>query len=300
MTTDDLDRLEQIANAATPGPWAWRDSGGMFVTPGPVIEGSDPPRLYPYGKAVLLAQYEYDTGADIDASDEDRGHIAAFHPETAQQLITALRTEREARATAERERDALARALDRAWGAVRAGLEADAYRAGKWDLAHAIEHRVHDLAQQVEALRQERETLDIKLAGCGVAALSNTDETRAQRIGRDNPYWSASYGDVCNAVDREMALRAALTTAQQDAARLREALVKAWQSIETAPRDGAPILGWCPAYAPPYDGFTVARWVDGVGVGWVQGPNRPCYPTHWTSLPGPPALTAPTDPTGGT
>lgn len=57
------------------------------------------------------------------------------------------------------------------------------------------------------ASRDELERERMRLAACGVAALENTPESAAQRIGRDNPYWSASYGDVCGAVDREIALR---------------------------------------------------------------------------------------------
>lgn len=54
----------------------------------------------------------------------------------------------------------------------------------------------------------ELETLRLQLAACGVAAMCNTRESaKEQRITKDNPYWSASYQDVCNAVDREMALR---------------------------------------------------------------------------------------------
>lgn len=52
----------------------------------------------------------------------------------------------------------------------------------------------------------ERERM--RLAACGAAALANTPESIAKhRIGRDNPYWSASYGHVCDAVDSEIALR---------------------------------------------------------------------------------------------
>lgn len=52
------------------------------------------------------------------------------------------------------------------------------------------------------------ETLLIKLSGCSVGALSNTEKTIAdQRITKDNPYWSASLGDTYNAVDREIANR---------------------------------------------------------------------------------------------
>jgi len=39
--------------------------------------------------------------------------------------------------------------------------------------------------------------------------MCNTEQsTNEQGIGKDNPYWSASYGDVCEMVRREMGLRA--------------------------------------------------------------------------------------------
>lgn len=55
--------------------------------------------------------------------------------------------------------------------------------------------------------RSELERLRIQLAGCGVAAMQNTRSSMALRIGADSPYWSASYRDVCLAVDREVNLR---------------------------------------------------------------------------------------------
>ena len=63
--------------------------------------------------------------------------------------------------------------------------------------------------------RAEVEQLRMQLAACGVAAMCNTPETVAQRITRDSPYWSASYGDVCAAVDREMLLRSQLAEARE-------------------------------------------------------------------------------------
>ncbi|NDI85041.1 hypothetical protein [Undibacterium crateris] len=70
------------------------------------------------------------------------------------------------------------------------------------------------LCDQAEALRQENAELKaqlekerMRLAGCATAALMNTEESVKDRISSDNPYWSASYGDICNAVDREIALR---------------------------------------------------------------------------------------------
>jgi len=53
----------------------------------------------------------------------------------------------------------------------------------------------------------EIDRLRMRLTACGVAAMQNTRASVSERIGRDSPYWSASYGDVCSAVDREVALR---------------------------------------------------------------------------------------------
>jgi hypothetical protein len=65
---------------------------------------------------------------------------------------------------------------------------------------------------RMKAAEGEIERLRLQLAGCGVAALCNTRESaEKQRITKENPYWSASYGDVCDAVEREMNLRDLLT-----------------------------------------------------------------------------------------
>lgn len=64
-----------------------------------------------------------------------------------------------------------------------------------------------ELKKENEKLKSDLETERLRLAGCGVAALGNTAERVKQRIERDNPYWSASYGDVCRAVDAEIELR---------------------------------------------------------------------------------------------
>ena len=63
------------------------------------------------------------------------------------------------------------------------------------------------LAAEVRRLREENERLRVQLAGCGVAAMQNTADSRAHRINRDDYGWSASYADVCSAVDREISLR---------------------------------------------------------------------------------------------
>jgi hypothetical protein len=56
----------------------------------------------------------------------------------------------------------------------------------------------------------ELETERLRLAACGVAAMSNTKFTVLTRITDESPYYSASYGDVCRAVDREIRYREAL------------------------------------------------------------------------------------------
>jgi hypothetical protein len=61
-----------------------------------------------------------------------------------------------------------------------------------------------------EVRESELEKLRLQLAGCGVAAMQNTLETIKDRITPDNPYYSASYSDVCAAVDREISLRTKL------------------------------------------------------------------------------------------
>lgn len=68
------------------------------------------------------------------------------------------------------------------------------------------------LEARVEALETKLETECIRLAGCGVAAMQNTEETIKLRLPVDSPYYSASYGDVCRAVDREMSLRSEIET----------------------------------------------------------------------------------------
>jgi hypothetical protein len=59
--------------------------------------------------------------------------------------------------------------------------------------------------------KEEEERLRMQLTACGVAAQSNTIESaQANRIDKNSLYWSASYSDVCDSVDREMELRTEL------------------------------------------------------------------------------------------
>lgn len=83
-----------------------------------------------------------------------------------------------------------------------------------------------------------------------------------------------------------------------------------WQPIETAPRDGTPILIWQPdadayfgprnswrnKHADPMQYFDDARWAIGYWRPWPNGGwgNRNATvvnPTHWMPLPPPPSST---------
>jgi hypothetical protein len=78
------------------------------------------------------------------------------------------------------------------------------------------------LAARVAELEADCEKLRVQLAACGVAALENADDRLSKRITPENPYWSASYEDVCTAVDREVSHRSALAAAKAENERLRK------------------------------------------------------------------------------
>lgn len=293
LTPQALDELEQKAKAATPGPWQHEpdvmgkppDAGCAVVA---VIDRdkriSSPTRGIVAWAVRLVSRTNAETSSNA-------AHIAANSPDVTLALIDALRIEREARETAERERDdwkcacdkawfevdetalaeptlslpvgvkklrlraeraeaerdALARALDRAWVAVRAGLDADAYRAGKWDLEHAIEHRVHELAQQVEALRQELPSCD----GCGHPAVDH----------EGHPLAVVDRGACEQFESTPDRLTAELEAAQQDAARLREALKASDAALAgmNSVLVGEFTADWGDHYGPECEDFLAAR-----------------------------------------
>ncbi len=47
----------------------------------------------------------------------------------------------------------------------------------------------------------------MEMAAVMTATVQNTESSKADRIGRDNPYWTLAYDDVCRSVDREITLR---------------------------------------------------------------------------------------------
>jgi hypothetical protein len=108
-------------------------------------------------------------------------------------------------------------------------MDAQATAQSKWKVGaggpvKALSEKAYKLAQEtgselVETLQQENATLRdeleterLRLAACSVAALGNTAARAGERIQPGHPYYSASYGDVCGAVDREIQYREENTT----------------------------------------------------------------------------------------
>ncbi len=68
---------------------------------------------------------------------------------------------------------------------------------------HSAECYLWKLEQK---LKEVEELHLLRLAAISTASLQNTPASVAQRIDKNNPYWTVAYADVCRAVDREMAL----------------------------------------------------------------------------------------------
>jgi len=102
-------------------------------------------------------------------------------------------------------------------------------------------HSFLDRQPEIDKLKTELETERLKLAACGVAAMQNTKKTIKERIDKSNPYWSASYGDVCGAVDREVEFREKLDKVQG----LIDALKYVARQNKTSKQMQAVILGEC-------------------------------------------------------
>lgn len=87
----------------------------------------------------------------------------------------------------------------------------EAENAALRDGGHGVSNMELELGRmraENATLRAELETERMRLTACSIAAGMNTREIAAHhRIGPDNKYYSASYADVCRAVDREMDLR---------------------------------------------------------------------------------------------
>ena len=64
-----------------------------------------------------------------------------------------------------------------------------------------------ELKKRRDELLAQVEQLQCQLAGCGVAAMQNTRDSTTKRAAPGDYGYSASYEEVCLAVDREMAMR---------------------------------------------------------------------------------------------
>lgn len=83
--------------------------------------------------------------------------------------------------------------------------DAQKARADTLEYLNATMHeRISGLVAEIA---QARELHEMQMAACMTATLQNTEKTIKDRIGRDNPYWTQCYEDVCRSVDREIALR---------------------------------------------------------------------------------------------
>lgn len=88
-----------------------------------------------------------------------------------------------------------------------------------------------------DGLKKEIEQLHVQLAACGVAAMQNTEDSKAERLERYSYGWSASYDDVCCAVNREITLREKLeklTVVTPEMIRAGHEAETAWFGAETA------------------------------------------------------------------
>lgn len=90
MIKEELDRLESIAMAATPGPWKV-DEGSRIVCHGPTAFGK---HFSPYdygGNEWYLLSWMDEKNRTPNFSNTNAAHIAAFNPSTALKLIGDLR-----------------------------------------------------------------------------------------------------------------------------------------------------------------------------------------------------------------
>jgi hypothetical protein len=71
-----------------------------------------------------------------------------------------------------------------------------------------LKESFESVLSQLKERDAELEQTRVQLAGCGVAAMQNTEESKTNRVERGAYGWSASYGDVCRMVDSEIELRA--------------------------------------------------------------------------------------------
>lgn len=138
---------------------------------------------------------------------------------------------------------------------------------------------------QCAALEQANEQLQVQLAGCSVASLSNTRESfaKAHECKQGDFGWSGSYNDVLAAVAREIVLREELHALQATVQRVRE-MIDRWaaqcESYDPDPSVQAARLGVLAcvaaireALAPVPQGVPPQELVGcGKLFGWLDAP----------------------------
>lgn len=97
---------------------------------------------------------------------------------------------------------------DQAWEAFTASMPHMHHDRTLFEKTRRNEGTVLLTVAEVEAMEAECEQLRVQLAGCGVAAMCNTRESMTRHAVQPGDYgYSASYGDVVRAVEREVTLR---------------------------------------------------------------------------------------------
>ena len=89
-----------------------------------------------------------------------------------------------------------------------------------------------EAADALERLRAELERERMRLVACSVAAIQNTRKSARDRITSESWAWSASYGDICRAVDREITERERAERAEAERDTL-AAIVRAADAMRT-------------------------------------------------------------------
>lgn len=87
---------------------------------------------------------------------------------------------------------------------------------------------------EIERLRAELERERMRLVACSVAAIQNTRKSARDRITSESWAWSASYGDICRAVDREITERERAERAEAERDTL-AAIVRAADAMHMSP-----------------------------------------------------------------
>lgn len=89
-----------------------------------------------------------------------------------------------------------------------------------------LDQQIGWMTAEISKLKNLEEQRIMELAGISTASIQNTEESKKERIPRDNPYWTVAYGDVCVAVDREIKLREKAKALEEKCRNLEEELRK--------------------------------------------------------------------------